>query len=86
MHALDMLLSIGRHVADDIKLDRLVPYIVSCLHDEVGIVRAHALKTLAKVVRSDCVVDKKAALQTITRPNLMAHSGHRSWMRLNPST
>lgn len=51
MHALDMLLSIGRHVADDIKLDRLVPYIVSCLHDEVGIVRAHALKTLAKVVR-----------------------------------
>ncbi|KAG0049019.1 Serine/threonine-protein kinase [Gryganskiella cystojenkinii] len=50
MHALDMLLSIGRHVADDIKLDRLVPYIVSCLHDEVGIVRAHALKILAKVL------------------------------------
>ncbi|KAI8600438.1 hypothetical protein EDD21DRAFT_323004 [Dissophora ornata] len=50
MHALDMLLSIGRHVADDIKLDRLVPYIVSCLTDEVGLVRAHALKTLAKML------------------------------------
>ncbi|KAI1294081.1 Serine/threonine-protein kinase [Mortierella claussenii] len=50
MHALDMLLSIGRHVADDIRLDRLVPYIVSCLNDEVGIVRAHALKTLAKML------------------------------------
>ncbi|KAF9986941.1 Serine/threonine-protein kinase [Modicella reniformis] len=50
IHALDMLLSIGRHVADDIKLDRLVPYIVSCLTDEVGLVRAHALKTLAKML------------------------------------
>ncbi|KAG0304462.1 Serine/threonine-protein kinase [Dissophora globulifera] len=50
MHALDMLLSIGRHVADDIKLDRLVPYIVSCLTDNVGLVRAHALRTLAKML------------------------------------
>ncbi|KAF9114046.1 Serine/threonine-protein kinase [Mortierella sp. AM989] len=50
MHALDMLLSIGRYVTDDIKLDRLVPYIVSCLTDEVGLVRAHALKTLAKML------------------------------------
>lgn len=50
IHALDMLLSIGRYVADDIKLDRLVPYIVYCLNDEVGLVRAHALRTLAKMV------------------------------------
>ncbi|KAG0266360.1 Serine/threonine-protein kinase [Mortierella polycephala] len=50
MHALDMLLSIGRYVADDIKLDRLVPYVVSCLSDEVGLVRAHALKILAKLL------------------------------------
>lgn len=50
IHALDMLLSIGRYVADDIKLDRLVPYIVYCLSDEVGLVRAHALRTLAKMV------------------------------------
>ncbi|KAI8361053.1 hypothetical protein B0O80DRAFT_148594 [Mortierella sp. GBAus27b] len=50
IHALDLLLSIGRHVADDIKLDRLVPYIVSCLSDEVGLVRAHSLKTLAKML------------------------------------
>ncbi|KAF9914479.1 Serine/threonine-protein kinase [Lobosporangium transversale] len=50
VHALDMLLSIGRYIADDIKLDRLVPYIVSCLNDEVAVVRAHALKTLAKML------------------------------------
>ncbi|KAF9586481.1 Serine/threonine-protein kinase [Lunasporangiospora selenospora] len=46
----DMLLSIGKHVADDIKLDRLVPYIVACLSDDVALVRAHALKTLAKML------------------------------------
>ncbi|KAF9128186.1 Serine/threonine-protein kinase [Mortierella sp. 14UC] len=50
IHALDMLLSIGRHVADDIKLDRLVPYIVSCLSDDVARVKAHAVKTLAKML------------------------------------
>ncbi|OAQ30331.1 ARM repeat-containing protein [Linnemannia elongata AG-77] len=50
MNALDMLLSIGRHVADDIKLDRLVPYIVSCLSDDVARVKAHAVKTLAKML------------------------------------
>jgi phosphoinositide-3-kinase regulatory subunit 4 len=54
MNALDMLLSIGRHVADDIKLDRLVPYIVSCLSDDVARVKAHAVKTLAKMVRPLC--------------------------------
>ncbi|KAF9204955.1 Serine/threonine-protein kinase [Haplosporangium sp. Z 27] len=66
MHALDMLLSIGRHVADDIKLDRLVPYIVSCLSDEVGLVRAHALKTLAKMVRDDLdMLDEVETLDVI---------------------
>ncbi|KAG0277458.1 Serine/threonine-protein kinase [Linnemannia exigua] len=50
MHALDMLLYMGRHVADDIKLDRLVPYIVSCLSDDVARVKAHAVKTLAKML------------------------------------
>ncbi|KAF9102549.1 Serine/threonine-protein kinase [Mortierella sp. GBA35] len=50
MNALDMLLSIGRHVADDIKLDRLVPYIVSCLSDDVARVKAHAVKILAKML------------------------------------
>lgn len=68
MHALDMLLLIGRHVADDIKLDRLVPYIVSCLHDEVGIVRAHALKTLAKVVCSKEQKEEELPFLTSVRP------------------
>ncbi|KAF9937293.1 Serine/threonine-protein kinase [Mortierella alpina] len=38
------------HVADDIKLDRLIPYVVSCLNDDVGLVRAHALRILAKLL------------------------------------
>ncbi|KAG0092152.1 Serine/threonine-protein kinase [Podila epicladia] len=57
IHALDMLLSIGRYVADDIKLDRLVPYIVYCLSDEVGLVRAHALRTLAKMLEEVETID-----------------------------
>ncbi|KAG0258767.1 Serine/threonine-protein kinase [Actinomortierella ambigua] len=35
---------------DDIKLDRVVPYIVSCFTDEVGLVRAHAVKILTKLL------------------------------------
>ena len=61
MHALDLLLSMGRHVADDIKLDRLVPYVVSCLNDDVGLVRAHALRTLAKLVRTESTTRKTLA-------------------------
>ncbi|KAF9336731.1 Serine/threonine-protein kinase [Podila minutissima] len=57
IHALDMLLSIGRYVADDIKLDRLVPYVVYCLSDEVGLVRAHALRTLAKMLEEVETID-----------------------------
>ncbi|KAF9971093.1 Serine/threonine-protein kinase, partial [Actinomortierella ambigua] len=35
---------------DDIKLDRVVPYIVSCFTDEVALVRAHAVKILTKLL------------------------------------
>ncbi|KAF9426647.1 Serine/threonine-protein kinase, partial [Podila epigama] len=42
---------------DDIKLDRLVPYIVSCLNDEVGLVRAHALRILAKMLEEVETID-----------------------------
>ncbi|KAG0348375.1 Serine/threonine-protein kinase [Podila humilis] len=57
IHALDMLLSIGRYVADDIKLDRLVPYVVCCLNDEVALVRAHAVRILAKMLEEVETID-----------------------------
>lgn len=50
--ALDMLLAIGEHLADDIKLDRLVPYLVTLLQDDVALVRASTVKTLTQLVCS----------------------------------
>ncbi|CAG8648873.1 9055_t:CDS:10, partial [Acaulospora morrowiae] len=50
LHALDMLLAIGQHLDDECKLDRLVPYLVALLDDDVGLVRANAVKTLANLL------------------------------------
>lgn len=52
LHALDMLLAIGQHLEDEFKLDRLVPYLIALLGDEVGLVRANAVKTLTHLVCS----------------------------------
>jgi phosphoinositide-3-kinase regulatory subunit 4 len=48
--ALDILLALSEHLADDVKLDRLVPYVISLLSDDTALVRASALKTLTQVV------------------------------------
>lgn len=54
--ALDILLALSEHLADDVKLDRLVPYVITLLTDETALVRANALKTLTQVVSADgCV-------------------------------
>ncbi|RHZ45574.1 hypothetical protein Glove_669g16 [Diversispora epigaea] len=50
LHALDMLLAIGQHLEDEFKLDRLVPYLIALLDDEVGLVRASTVKTLANLL------------------------------------
>ncbi|CAG8628971.1 18854_t:CDS:10 [Dentiscutata erythropus] len=50
LHALDMLLAIGQHLEDEFKLDRLVPYLIALLSDEVGLVRANTVKTLAHLL------------------------------------
>ncbi|KAF0433331.1 ARM repeat-containing protein [Gigaspora margarita] len=50
LHALDMLLAIGQHLEDEFKLDRLVPYLIALLGDEVGLVRANTVKTLAHLL------------------------------------
>jgi hypothetical protein len=47
-----MLLAIGQHLEDEFKLDRLVPYLIALLGDEVGLVRASTVKTLTHLVCS----------------------------------
>ncbi|KAJ3165022.1 Serine/threonine-protein kinase [Irineochytrium annulatum] len=48
--ALDLLLAFGIHLADEHKLDRIVPYLVALLPDEMAMVRANALKILTQLL------------------------------------
>lgn len=50
LKALDILLALGEHLPDDVKLDRLVPYLMALLCDEAPLVRANAIKTLTQLV------------------------------------
>ena len=50
IRGLDILLALGRYLSDEDKLDRLVPYLVALLQDEVASVRAGALKALTQTV------------------------------------
>ncbi|KAI9029972.1 hypothetical protein CLU79DRAFT_733513 [Phycomyces nitens] len=54
LKALDILLALGEHLPDDVKLDRLVPYLMALLSDETALVRANAIKTLTQVL---CMVE-----------------------------
>lgn len=50
LKALDVLLSLAERLPDDVKLDRLVPYLIVLLTDEASLVRANNIKTLTQVV------------------------------------
>lgn len=50
LKALDILFALGERVPDDVKLDRLVPYLMCLLTDESALVRANAIKTLTRIV------------------------------------
>ncbi|KAG0188811.1 Serine/threonine-protein kinase [Apophysomyces sp. BC1034] len=54
LKALDILLALGEHLPDVVKLDRLVPYLMALLSDESDLVRANAIKTLTQVL---CMVE-----------------------------
>ncbi|RCH97242.1 Serine/threonine-protein kinase, partial [Rhizopus stolonifer] len=54
LKALDILLGLGERLPDDVKLDRLVPYLIALLTDESALVRANAIKTLTQVL---CLVE-----------------------------
>jgi phosphoinositide-3-kinase regulatory subunit 4 len=50
LKVLDIFLALAEYLPDDVKLDRLVPYLIVLLTDEAAIVRASAIKTLTQVV------------------------------------
>lgn len=56
LKALDIFLALAGRLPDDVKLDRLVPYLIVLLTDESALVRANAIKTLTQVVRQNSSV------------------------------
>ncbi|KAJ3162439.1 Serine/threonine-protein kinase [Geranomyces michiganensis] len=50
IHALDLLLALSIHLSDDVRLDRIVPYIMSLVDDANSAVRSNAVKTVTQVL------------------------------------
>lgn len=50
VEACDILLALSERISDESKLDRVLPYLITLLNDEVAIVRASALRTLTQLV------------------------------------
>ncbi|KAJ3112086.1 Serine/threonine-protein kinase [Phlyctochytrium bullatum] len=52
LKAIDMVLALGLHLSDDHRLDRIVPYLITLISDEMSLVRATALKALTQILSS----------------------------------
>ncbi|BGP38644.1 Serine/threonine-protein kinase [Rhodotorula kratochvilovae] len=50
LRALEILLSLNRYLTDETRLDRLVPYLVALLEDDIASVRAAALRVLTQTL------------------------------------
>jgi phosphoinositide-3-kinase regulatory subunit 4 len=50
LRALDILLALNHYLTDETRLDRLVPYLVAMLQDDISIVRATALRYLTQTL------------------------------------
>ncbi|KAI9741448.1 MAG: Serine/threonine-protein kinase [Claussenomyces sp. TS43310] len=50
VRACDILLAFGERLTDEAKLDRVLPYLVTLLHDEVDIVKVAAIRTLTQLM------------------------------------
>ncbi|OZJ02366.1 hypothetical protein BZG36_04469, partial [Bifiguratus adelaidae] len=50
VQAIDMLLTFAEYVPDDVKLDRLIPYLVVLLNDDVAYVRSRAVQGLTELL------------------------------------
>ena len=64
-----MLLAIGQHLEDEFKLDRLLPYLIALLGDEVGLVRANTLKTLTNLASIPVIGDAKICVLSVSSVN-----------------
>jgi phosphoinositide-3-kinase, regulatory subunit 4 len=49
MRSLDAMLELSHYFSDETRLDRIVPFMVTLLRDEVPVVRAAAVRSLAVV-------------------------------------
>ncbi|GAA5898472.1 hypothetical protein JCM8208_006993 [Rhodotorula glutinis] len=50
LRALEILLALNRYLTDETRLDRLVPYLVSLLEDDIATVRSVALRALTQTL------------------------------------
>lgn len=50
VEACDTVLALSERISDEAKLDRVLPYLVTLLNDEVAIVRVTALRTITQLV------------------------------------
>lgn len=50
VEACDTVLALSERISDEAKLDRVLPYLIALLSDEVAIVRATALRTMTQLV------------------------------------
>ena len=49
--SLSLLLECAKHVSDVFVIDRVIPYVIAMLSDQLGIVRSAALRTLTQVLK-----------------------------------
>ncbi|KAI8979775.1 hypothetical protein BDF20DRAFT_913285 [Mycotypha africana] len=71
LKALDIILALSQRLPDDVKLDRLVPYLIVLLTDESALVRANAIKTLTQVL---CLVESISPINTRIFPEYILPS------------
>lgn len=50
VEACDTVLALSERISDEAKLDRVLPYLIALLSDDVAIVRATALRTITQLV------------------------------------
>ncbi|KAI8081764.1 uncharacterized protein BX664DRAFT_388695 [Halteromyces radiatus] len=97
LKSLDILLALAEHVPDDVKLDRLIPYVMILLSDESALVRSNALKVLTQVL---CIVESISPINArifpeyilpsvrefTTDPNVMVRTTYASCIALLSET
>ena len=79
LRALDVFLALSVHLTDEAKLDRLVPYIVDLLRDDVAVVRAAALRTLLQVVS----ILVYMRIRKLSTTKVVTCERHNSWQRID---